>query len=389
MYAETSCKFLCKWSSTVDSGVLDVNSEVFHVHGQVCLLMSETKVDGEAFDQMDTRSRFEHHPGAHIAADAASREVRRLVEVQELRVKELQERLDAALEEARTCRMQALDAEKRAAVAEARLSATQAKLSASAHLPAQTPASAMTGPGMLTFLSSSSPDARAVEEAAVESGHAAGAARSGASREAGAVSPVAHAVDMAGVLQRQSDLIEMLRQSHAILMTDSHRLRAEVEAERAGRRKDALDYEANWKEFQALRVLVQTSPAFEKRVSGDGGSGTEFGVEEDRKIQGEGAEGNAAASPSVQGGTSTTIGSLLLSSSILSPYAPTAVGRKEGVGTGGITRTDGGGVARRRVHESEGEAYHVMGELPMHLRDQHQQHLQFMRALEMDEDDSL
>ena len=331
---------------------------------------------------MDTRSRFEHHPGAHIAADAASREVRRLVEVQELRVKELQERLDAALEEARTCRVQALDAEKRAAVAEA-------KLSVSSYLPVQMPANAMTGHGMLSFLSSSSPDARAAEEAAVESGHAAGAARSGARREAGAASPVAHGVDVAEVVQRQSELIEMLRQSHAVLMTDSHRLRAEVEAERAGRRKDALDYEANWREFQALRVLVQTSPAFEKRASGDSGSGSVFRVEEDRKIQGEGAEGNAAASPSVQGGTSTTIGSLLLSSSILSPYAPTAVGRKEGVGTGGITRTDGGGVARRRVHESEGEAYHVMGELPMHLRDQHQQHLQFMRALEMDEDDSL
>ena len=328
---------------------------------------------------MDIRSRFEHHPGAHMAADAASREVRRLVEVQELRVKELQVRLDAALEEARTCRVQALDAEKRAAVAEA-------KLSVSSYLPVQMPANAMTGHGMLSFLSSSSPVARAAEEAAVESGHAAGAARSGARREAGAASPVAHGVDVAEVVQRQSELIEMLRQSHAILMTDSHRLRAEVEAERAGRRKDALDYEANWREFQALRVLVQTSPAFEKRASGDGGSGSVVRVEEDRKIQGERAEGNAAASPSVQG---TKIGGLLLSSSIHSPYAPTAVGRKEGVGAGGLTSTDGGGDGRRRIRKSEDEAYSEVGELPMHLRDQHQQHLQFMRALEMDEDDAL
>jgi hypothetical protein len=335
---------------------------------------------------MDIRSRFEHHPGAHIAADAASREVRRLVEVQDLRVKELQERLDAALEEARTCRVQALDAEKRATVAEAKFSSAQAKFSAASHLPVQTPASAMTGPGMLSFLSSSSPDARAAEEAVVESGHAAGAARSGARREAGVASPVAHGVDVVGVVQRQSELIEMLRQSHAILMTDSHRLRAEVEAERAGRRKDALDYEANWREFQALRVLVQTSSAFEKRASGDGGSGSVCGVEEDRKIQGERAEGNVAASPFVQG---TKIGGLLLSNSIHSPYAPTVVGRKEGVGSGGLTSTDGGGDGRRRIQKSEDEAYSVAGELPMHLRDQHQQHLQFMRSLEMDEDDAL
>jgi len=96
----------------------------------------------------------------------------------------------------------------------------------------------------------------------------------------------------------------------------------------------------------------------------------------------------------VGGGASETIGSLSLSSSVQSQHAPLAESRtaggevtcsKEEVSASGQTSAGGGGVWRGR---SEGEAYAVSGGLPMHLLEQ-QQHLRFMRALEMDEDDAL
>ena len=69
-----------------------------------------------------------------VVEDAPTREVGRLVEAQEMRVRELEARLTAAHEEASTYRSRALDAEGRAAAAEANV----AVLMARAHPPAGT-----------------------------------------------------------------------------------------------------------------------------------------------------------------------------------------------------------------------------------------------------------
>ena len=383
--ADSACpppKFLCD-SPRAQLNRGNVSRDDAQVQGAETVsrvVNSSGHADDGKVHQIDGPRQFEYRPGAYVATDAANWEVQRLVEAQGLRVKEIQGRLEAALEETRACRARAVDAEKRAAAAEAKLSAALAAQDA-ARLPARQTASAMPSAGMLSSLSSSS--SRAVGEAAVEPGLVTGGPRFGASGDAQAAT-VTHAVDVAEVVKQQRELIDMLRESHAILMTDSHRLRAEVEAERAGRRKDALDYEANWKEFQALRVLVHTSPAFEKRAAGSmlGREGSIHGDVDQRPAC------------RVGGGASETIGSLSLSSSVQSQHAPLAESRtaggevtcsKEEVSASGQTSAGGGGVWRGR---SEGEAYAVSGGLPMHLLEQ-QQHLRFMRALEMDEDDAL
>lgn len=64
-------------------------------------------------------------------------------------------------------------------------------------------------------------------------------------------------IDVPEMIARERQLVDMLRESHELLMSDAKRLREELDAERAARRKDADDFQLNWSQFESLRCLVQ------------------------------------------------------------------------------------------------------------------------------------
>ena len=63
----------------------------------------------------------------------------------------------------------------------------------------------------------------------------------------------------------------MLQESHTPLVANAQQVRADLEAERAARRRDAATFEENWREFLSLRTVVEASPAFSGQVPAEWG----------------------------------------------------------------------------------------------------------------------
>ena len=179
--------------------------------------------------------------------DAVRREVQGLVLVQELRVKELEGRLAEAHEETRLWRTRTSDAESRAAAAEAKLAAAIAVGSA-AHVPSHTHLAPSASGGVQVPDLGFTPGrhmqvaSKSLHPLATSQSHAEYASQTAAAAAAAAAAATPSAVDsererekihMASMLLQQRELVDMLEQSHAILISDSHRLRADLEAERS------------------------------------------------------------------------------------------------------------------------------------------------------------
>lgn len=159
-----------------------------------------------------------------VVDNAVKREVERLVHAQDVRVRELQARLVAAHEEAAMYRTRALDAENRAAAAETKVAALMAHANTS-----QPPHTPQTASALRHSDTSSRTTAPLVASAA---------AAAGIRRGAAAATPAAPAanrgntqggdtdkIDVAG----KESLVDMLKESHALLISDSHRLHADLE----------------------------------------------------------------------------------------------------------------------------------------------------------------
>ena len=234
-------------------------------------------------------------------SDAAEQEVTRLVAAQDARVSEVEARLKGALEDAELWRSRASQAESRASAVETRLAAV---------LQARTTCSQQ--PQANRAPAHPQHDASSVQ---MDSEYA-------ARRQAGqGMAEQGDKIETAETSARERRLLDMLQESHALLISETKQLRADLDAEREARRNEAAQFQRNWSQFESLRRLVEAAPAFE----GPPGTGTD-------------GCGAAAVAP-----CSYSVGCLPLSASPLStvelppapPPAPQLLrGVLRGVGTG-------------------------------------------------------
>ena len=215
---------------------------------------------------------------AHGEKKAVKDEVAALVQAQEARVAEVEARVAAAVDDAHLWRTRAAEAEARAAAAEAKLAGVLAAGQQPLQVHTQGPAA----------------PAASVRGGDAHEGGASGAAES-------------DKMAMAEMLARERQLVDMLQESHALLIANAHQVRADLEAERAARRRDAETFEENWREFLSLRTVVEASPVFSGQVRAEG--------------RGQSAPADAAG-PAASSSSSYSVGCL--------PVAATAPTRQDG-----------------------------------------------------------